>query len=61
MPALSRKEREVLNLLTAGMTKRQIASLLFASPKTIESHVLRLRQKLKLEHGHGISSSTSGS
>jgi len=25
MPALSRKEREVFNLLTAGMTKRQIA------------------------------------
>ena len=61
MPALSRKEREVLNLLTAGMTKRQIASRLLASPKTIESHVLRLRQKLKLEHGHGISSSASGS
>ncbi len=59
MPALSQKEREVLSLLISGLTKREIASRLYVSTKAIQSHVSRLREKLKLQHDRPISSSAS--
>jgi DNA-binding CsgD family transcriptional regulator len=43
---LSRREHEVLSLLAAGRSDREIADTLFISPKTIEKHVAHLRDKL---------------
>src|SRR5687768_16323993 len=44
--ALTRREAEVLRLLVAGGTDRQIAAALFISPRTVHGHVTRLFAKL---------------
>jgi DNA-binding NarL/FixJ family response regulator len=43
---LSRREREVMDLIAQGLTNRQIADLLVLSQKTIENHVNRVFAKL---------------
>lgn len=44
--ALSGREREVADLVTAGMTNREIAAALFISDKTVETHLARVFSKL---------------
>jgi len=50
MPAISsqltHREREVLNLLTAGHTDRKIAESLTISPRTVNRHVSNILIKL---------------
>lgn len=43
---LSRREREVVVMVAAGMTNRQIAERLFIAERTAEGHVERIRNKL---------------
>jgi len=43
---LSHREREVVRLIAAGMTNRQIADQLFIAERTAEGHVERIRNKL---------------
>ena len=43
---LSRRERQVLDLLSRGLTVGQAASRLGLSPRTVESHVAKLYRKL---------------
>jgi DNA-binding CsgD family transcriptional regulator len=43
---LSRREREVLRLLAAGESNRQIARRLGLSPHTVERHVANLYRKI---------------
>jgi non-specific serine/threonine protein kinase len=43
---LSRREREVVALVAAGMTNRLIAERLFIAERTAEGHVERIRNKL---------------
>ena len=43
---LSPREREVLDLLVAGKTGRQIAEALFVSPTTVAFHVRQIYEKL---------------
>jgi non-specific serine/threonine protein kinase len=43
---LSRREREVVGLVAAGMTNREIAKRLFIAERTAEGHVERIRNKL---------------
>jgi DNA-binding CsgD family transcriptional regulator len=43
---LSEREREVGALVIDGLTHREIGARLYISPKTVEQHVARLRQKL---------------
>jgi DNA-binding NarL/FixJ family response regulator len=43
---LSERERSVGELLLDGLTHKEIGSRLYISPKTVEQHVARLRQKL---------------
>jgi ATP/maltotriose-dependent transcriptional regulator MalT len=43
---LTERETEILELLAAGLTNREIAQRLIVSPRTVESHVARLTGKL---------------
>jgi len=45
-PSLTRREREVANLVAEGLTNREIATRLFISERTAESHVEQIRGKL---------------
>ncbi|WP_449385641.1 helix-turn-helix domain-containing protein [Cellulomonas soli] len=45
---LSGRELEVARLVVEGQTYRQIAERLYISPKTVEHHVARMRQRLGL-------------
>ncbi len=44
--ALSAREREIVGLLVAGCTDREIAARLHISPHTVKNHVTRLREKV---------------
>jgi DNA-binding NarL/FixJ family response regulator len=46
LPSLTRREREVLKLITKGMSDAAIAEELYVSPTTIESHRKNIRSKL---------------
>ena len=45
-PPLSDREREVLDLIAAGATNREIAARLFLSPHTVKEHTSSLYRKL---------------
>ena len=45
-PALSPREREVLDLMARGSTNREIAAALHLSPHTIHEHTSSLYRKL---------------
>ena len=45
-PLLSEREREVLDLIAAGSTNREIAADLFLSPHTVKEHTSALYRKL---------------
>lgn len=47
---LSERERAVGALLVDGLTHKEIGARLYLSPKTVEQHVARLRQKLLVTH-----------
>ena len=42
---LTRREYEVLQLMTKGATNREIATTIFLSEETVKSHVKRILQK----------------
>lgn len=44
--ALTKREREVFDLMAQGLTHREIAERLFVSVKTIETHRTRIGEKL---------------
>jgi non-specific serine/threonine protein kinase len=46
---LTPREREVLRLLVAGHTDREIAETLFVSPRTVGTHVSHILAKLQVE------------
>jgi DNA-binding NarL/FixJ family response regulator len=46
-PMLSEREREVLDLIAAGSTNREIAEELFLSPHTVKEHTSAVYRKLQ--------------
>ena len=47
MPSLSKREREIMDLLAQGMTGEQVAEHLFLSPETIKTHIRNAMNKLE--------------
>ena len=47
---LSRKEKEVLNLLSKGMITKEIAEKLYISTRTVESHRANMMKKLDVKN-----------
>jgi DNA-binding NarL/FixJ family response regulator len=47
-PELSRREREVLDLIAAGANNTEIAKDLFLSPKTVRNHISNIFAKLQV-------------
>lgn len=50
LPALTRREKEVLQLIAEGLTNNQIAEQLFISPLTVDSHRKNLLTKLQVKN-----------
>src|SRR6478609_3791309 len=44
---LSKREREIMDLLAQGLTGEQVAAQLFLSPETIKTHIRNAMQKLE--------------
>jgi LuxR family transcriptional regulator, regulator of acetate metabolism len=52
---LTRREYEVLQLMTKGATNREIATTIFLSEETVKSHVKRILQKFGVTNrGHAV-------
>jgi DNA-binding NarL/FixJ family response regulator len=51
LDSLTRREREVLALIAAGLSNEGIRGALVLSPKTVESHVHSIFSKLNLRYG----------
>lgn len=46
---ISRREREILRLIAAGLTNTEIADRLFVSVNTVKTHVKHIFSKLDVE------------
>jgi len=53
-PSLTPREREVLQFIVDGYTSQEIATFLFISPRTVETHRFNLLQKLNLRNTAGL-------
>jgi DNA-binding NarL/FixJ family response regulator len=49
LPALSKREREILRMLADGMRNDRVASMLSISPLTVQSHVKNAMEKLEAD------------
>jgi DNA-binding NarL/FixJ family response regulator len=49
LPGLTDREREILALIGAGLTNRQIGQRLYLAEKTVKNHISRLLAKLGVE------------
>lgn len=54
IPKLTSREKEILNLIIKEYTTDEIATALFVSSKTVESHRSNLLQKLGVKNSAGI-------
>jgi two-component system nitrate/nitrite response regulator NarL len=50
IPALTRREKEILELLSEGLTSSEIASRLFLSNYTVDTHRKNMLQKFKVHN-----------
>lgn len=48
--SLTRREKEILQLISEGISNKQIAEQLFISENTVKNHIKNLLEKLKLEN-----------
>lgn len=54
LPKITRREKEILKLITHEKTTREIAKILFISEKTVESHRLNLIRKFEVKNTAGL-------
>ena len=54
LSSLTKREREVLNLITQELTTKQISDKLFISPSTVETHRKNLSKKLNVKNSIGL-------
>lgn len=54
VPALTRREREILQLLAKGMTSHEIAAQLFLSTFTIDTHRRNMLQKFNVHNTQAL-------
>src|SRR3954454_10747893 len=47
-PLLGKREHEILRLLAEGCTDKEIAATVFISPRTVQNHLTRIREKTGL-------------
>ena len=47
-PLIGQREHEVLRLVAGGSTDREIAAMLYISPRTVQNHLTRIREKTGL-------------
>ena len=47
MPSLSKREREIMDLLAQGLTGEQVADKLFLSSETVKTHIRNAMSKLE--------------
>lgn len=47
---LTKREREILELIVQGMTSKEIANKLYISPRTVDTHRSNLMEKLELKN-----------
>ena len=47
-PLLGDREHEVLRLLARGHTDKEIAAQIYISPRTVQNHLTRIREKTGL-------------
>jgi DNA-binding NarL/FixJ family response regulator len=52
-PALSAREREILNLLAHGLSNKEIGGRLDLSPYTVKNHLARIYSKLRVRSRTG--------
>jgi pimeloyl-ACP methyl ester carboxylesterase/DNA-binding CsgD family transcriptional regulator len=57
--SLTEAEMDVVRLVTAGMTNRQIAARLYLSPRTIQTHVSHIMHKLGIARRSEIAAETT--
>ncbi|HWV70216.1 MAG TPA: response regulator transcription factor [Pseudosphingobacterium sp.] len=50
VPLITRREKEVLQLIGKGLTTQQVADQLFISPHTVESHRKKLMEKFEVSN-----------
>ena len=50
LPALTKREKEILSLIAEGFTNNQIAEQLFISPLTVDTHRKNLHTKLNVSN-----------
>jgi DNA-binding NarL/FixJ family response regulator len=50
---LSAREREVLSLVAEGLSNKAIAGRIFVAERTVEAHVAKIFQKLRLDESPG--------
>ncbi|HCH61825.1 MAG: hypothetical protein CL927_05390 [Deltaproteobacteria bacterium] len=48
--ALTHRQLDIFRLLGRGLTTREVAEQLMLSPKTVESHRLKIKEMLKVRH-----------
>jgi DNA-binding NarL/FixJ family response regulator len=54
LPALTKREKEILQLISEGLTNNQIAEKLFISPLTVDSHRKNLLTKLNVNNAASL-------
>lgn len=50
LPSLTKREKEVLQLIASGLTNNQIAEKLFVSPSTVDTHRKNMITKLEVSN-----------